>query len=242
MSDFIFEATGDGSPTLRLEAGGEAMHSSLGAFSETNYIYGDALRLALGRAEALEPRVLSMGLGLGYVEILAAALALRAGAAERLSGESFERVPELRAWFLAWLNASPAALPAPAPDGFAKAYEEILARAAAAAGVEAGLAREALATAVASGRWRLSGALERETEFARPFACVCFDAFSSKTSPELWTEPFLDGFLARATASKCVFSTYACTGTLKRSLARAGFRLEIRPGFGKKRDCAFARR
>ena len=80
MLEYAFEATEDGSQTLRLglgEGASEAMHSLRGAFSETDYIYGEALRAALTRGWPLN--VLSMGLGLGYVELLSAALFAKMG-------------------------------------------------------------------------------------------------------------------------------------------------------------------
>jgi tRNA U34 5-methylaminomethyl-2-thiouridine-forming methyltransferase MnmC len=72
------------------------------------------------------------------------------------------------------------------------------------------------------------------------FNCIAFDAFSSKSTPELWTRDFLDHFLASACDDSCVLSTYACTGNLKRALIDAGFELRIREGYASKRDSTLA--
>ena len=252
---FHFELTEDGSPTLRLaisssiaigESGdpstrGEAMHSLKGAFSETLYIYGSAIETAL--SSGFRPRVLSLGLGLGYVEILSVAQFLMAARihpkpAEFLStcgGESFELVPELRDYFVSWATRSGVI-----PGEFAKVYDEILSRTSSHVGVSTGEIRENLSNWLKNGQWKIRPAMTAETRFDQPFGCICFDAFSSKTSPELWSEEFLGRFLEDAAAPTCVLSTYACTGALKRSLKNAGFNLTIREGFASKRDSTFA--
>lgn len=238
---FIFEKTEDGSPTVRILSGSdgddhaattsEAMHSLKGAFSETLYIYGTAIKTALGQTR--EPEVLSMGLGLGYVEILSAALFLKNGFQPR--GESFEIVPELREWFQAWLRDQLSV-----PQDFRSAYDEILARTAAHAEVPQAEIKIALRDAVAEGAWLIRPELTAATTLTPRFSCICFDAFSSKTTPDLWTEDFLQAFFAKACSPRCVLSTYACTGALKRSLRAAGFDLRIREGFSSKRDSTFA--
>jgi tRNA U34 5-methylaminomethyl-2-thiouridine-forming methyltransferase MnmC len=97
-----------------------------------------------------------------------------------------------------------------------------------------------LRSMIESGSWKLEGPLSSATKIEEPFGCICFDAFSSKTSPDLWSEEFLKTFLTQASDEPCVLSTYACTGTLKRALNHAGFALTIRAGFANKRDSTFA--
>jgi hypothetical protein len=261
-SAFTFQPTEDQSLTLRVstpEGPSEAMHSLKGAFSETIYIYGTAIELGL--AKGFEPRVLSLGLGLGYVELLAVALTLKH--ADSLSeqeyerfmaksgGESFELLAPLRQWFAAWVLAAPNAnldivnsptndSATPVPTDFVTAYEGILSRTAEATGVATERIRMTLAKMLADGRWKIRPALDANTEFISPFGVICFDAFSSKTSPDLWTEEFLQDFFAKTCAAECVLSTYACTGALKRALRAAGFELSIREGFASKRDSTFA--
>lgn len=239
MSQFQFEATEDGSPTARIlepgsETPSEAMHSLRGAFSETVYIYGAALNRA--SHERFPERVLSMGLGLGYVELLSSAIALRD--LRKLEGESFEIVPELRDYFKAWVTRE-----GECPEDFQKAYDDICERTAKEILGDAAKSndiRSSFAAALESDTWFLRHDLSAETRFAHPFGTICFDAFSSKSTPDLWTEEFLLEFLKKAAAPSCVLSTYACTGSLKRALKSEGFEITIREGFSSKRDSTFA--
>lgn len=243
---FTFVHTEDGSPTVRIGSGeelSEAMHSLKGAFSETMYIYGAALETCLEKN--FPPRVLSLGLGLGYVEILAAGLFLKKAnslphdeSVEFLSsvgGESFEILPSLREWFTGWLRESNTT-----PEDFKRAYRQISELTSQSTGVSPQEIKSFLLDLIESGSWKIREALGANTEFTSPFGCICFDAFSSKTSPELWTEDFLTAFLRRACAPQSVLSTYACTGALKRSLRTSGFQVEIKQGFSNKRDSTYA--
>ena len=100
LPSFEIEVTADGSPTLRLQ-GQEPMHSLQGALSETLYIYGPVIELAL---EQPEPRLLSVGLGLGYNELLTMALSLRAE--KTFSLVSLESEEWLRDEFVSWASGS----------------------------------------------------------------------------------------------------------------------------------------
>ncbi|MCJ8275588.1 MAG: hypothetical protein MJK18_02010, partial [Bdellovibrionales bacterium] len=91
--------TADGSPTLSL-SGGEKMHSMDGAFSESLFIYGSNVEKGL---ETKAPKVLSMGLGLGYNEIMSAAF-FTSKDVKNFRLCSFESVPELRNYFSSWLR------------------------------------------------------------------------------------------------------------------------------------------
>lgn len=235
MFNYAFEETEDGSLTLRLGLGpdsSEAMHSLRGAFSETDYIYGAALRAANERGLPL--RVLSMGLGLGYVEILAAGLWFKSDRKEDLSGESFEIIPELREYFAAWCSDTDC------PLDFQKTYDDVLRRTSLTLGLDEKEIKQTLAKAISQGNWKIREALEADTTFGAKFTVICFDAFSSKSTPDLWTEDFLNAFFVKACAPHCVLSTYACTGALKRALRNQGFELNIREGFSSKRDSTFA--
>ena len=229
----------------------ESMHSLKGAFSETVYIYGTAIQRCLtsfsvpsAQSSVLSsggggPRIFSLGLGLGYVEILAAALVLKAeegftGVSQIAGGESFEIVPELREWFVSWVSGEPVRA------DFQVAYDDILRRTAEQTGILPEQIRAQMHKMIQSGRWKIRPALDATTEFKERFHCICFDAFSSKTSPDLWSEEFLTAFFQKVAAESCVLATYACTGALKRTLRAARFELTIREGFSSKRDSTFA--
>lgn len=186
-----------------------------------------------------------MGLGLGYVEILSACFAVRSEMP--LSGASYESVPELIESFQTWLNPSEA-LPQVADHSTFKqvpptVYDSILSRSAGEFGLNPDQVKDALRNAILSKMWVLEEAFSSEKiSSATNFHCVAYDAFSSKTSPELWSESFLIDFLRFNCATPCVLSTYACTGALKRALTAAGFHVDVRPGFASKRDSTFAYR
>jgi hypothetical protein len=232
-SSFLFELTADNSFTMRFidpRSGEklECMHSLRGAFSETDYIYGQALRIAL--TKQLEPRILSVGLGLGYCEILTAALMLH----ENFTLESFESDPDLREHFRNWVLDQ-----ACAPD-FRKVYEQTCKSAALLCGIEAPSIQQKLRQQLLNQKFVMHEELSVRTHFEKKSSIILFDAFSSKSSPNLWTEEFLIYFFKHACADQCVFSSYAATGGLKRALKTAKFRTEFSKGFGTKRESTFA--
>lgn len=232
---FFFLETADGSPSLRLtrpDRETESMHSLRGAFSETDYIYGDAMRWVLEREPEL--KLLSVGLGLGYIEILAIAVA--SSLHRPVSIQSFEAVPELIQNFRIWCEDRTL------PQDFQVAYDRIASMTAARYGLDKIDIKTELRQALSNGKITLHGALEASTQFSTRANCIAFDAFSSKTDPELWTPEFLNDFFAQAAAPTCVVSTYACTGHLKRSLKANGFSLSIRDGYASKRQSMFASR
>lgn len=75
-----FVLTKDGSPTAFFDLEGsdgyqnEKMHHSAGAFQETIYVYGPALQWAFANIE--KPRILSLGTGIAYNEIISAAFSI----------------------------------------------------------------------------------------------------------------------------------------------------------------------
>ncbi len=66
------------------------------------------------------------------------------------------------------------------------------------------------------------------------------DGFSPAKNPELWS-PALMAEVARHTAPGGTFATYTAAGHVRRSLAEAGFTVDRRPGFGRKRHMTVGR-
>jgi tRNA U34 5-methylaminomethyl-2-thiouridine-forming methyltransferase MnmC len=66
------------------------------------------------------------------------------------------------------------------------------------------------------------------------------DGFSPAKNPELWS-PDLMAEVARHTAPGGTFATYTAAGHVRRALADAGFAVERRPGFGRKRHMTVGR-
>lgn len=228
FNDFEIFITGDGSPTLKSlrSPTEETMHHKAGAFSETVFIYGRAIEKAF--REIQEPHFLSVGLGLGYNEMLIAFEYLKGSFKYSPQIESFETVDILKQGFKNWLQQKDEVpeIYLQIEDYFHKKQNLPV--------------RKQLAEWLEAGNFKLREGLDATTRSAISFHCVLYDAFSSKTSPELWSEEFLSHFIQNFTAEKCVWSTYACTGNLKRALANNRFYILSQQGFVGKRQSTFA--
>lgn len=66
------------------------------------------------------------------------------------------------------------------------------------------------------------------------------DGFSPAKNPELW-QPDLLSDVARHTAPGGTFATYTAAGAVRRALAAAGFAVDRRPGYGRKRHMTVGR-
>ena len=222
--------TADGSPTLSLPPTWEPMHSLEGAFSETQYIYQPTVELAFSRCPS--PAFLSLGLGIGYNEILIACESL-AQKKQPLFVRSFELVPELRDYFTTWIQRGSSPLNSvydQIVNLYAQKYQlskiEIL---------------DQLQKLLAQGILSLEGPVTSQTDLSLMNG-ILFDAFCAKTSPELWTAEFLHNFFKRTAGNPCFMSTYACTGELRRALTAACFTVTKRKGFAFKRESTTAER
>lgn len=222
--------TGDQSPSLSLPPTWEAMHSLEGAFSETQYIYQPPIRLAF--ENVLQPTFLSLGLGLGYNEILIACEARYHQKSPQLI-RSFELVPELRECFRSWICDQNSVLNT--------VYDQILSLYAQKYSFPPDTLKKDLRELLEKNILRIEGPVETQTELS-PMNCILFDAFCAKTSPDMWTPEFLHSFFKKASDTTCFMSTYACTGELRRALTGAGFEVEKRKGFAFKRESTFAKR
>jgi hypothetical protein len=226
--------TQDGSPTLiwpGQDGAAEKMHHSAGALSESFYIYHEALQEALTRDWPL--RVLSLGLGLGYNEMIAIGAA-QAGGVSEWKVWSFEAAEDLRENFAAWLTG------ANLNESLHAAYELVLSGVAARFAIPPESLKTLARAGLADGRLELRGAFPAESANVSGCSCVFYDAFSEKLSPELWIEDQLLTQLSRIAAPSCVVSTYASKGVLNRALKRLGFRLLEKKGFSGKRGVTLA--
>lgn len=235
---FEVEITGDGSPSLRLLQGhipevekGESMHHSGGAAEETELIYGRVIHKAFELIP--QPHFLSVGLGLGYVEMTVAREAL-IKRNFNFTLESFELVPELREYLKQWLNEGDLS-----PE-ISSVYDQVLKYVLKDTTLNSKDLKELLASKLKENFWRLQGPLVADSAFMAKAHCLLFDAFSAKTSPSLWTEEFLVAFLNKATNTDAVVSTYASRGSLKRALAAASFEVQTHEGFKGKRNSTMA--
>ncbi len=225
-------STGDGSPTIaykRADGYVEKMHHSGGAFLESVYIYHHGLAMAL--KAGLPAYVISLGLGLGYNEMIAVGEFLKRDLAEWKIW-SFEADPFLREEFLRWIAGKPAAL--------ATVYDQIANLVCRHFAIEISEFKKLMAEGLRDGRLSLRGTFPEDAGGVTGAGIFFYDAFSKKMSPELWRENEMRATLEAALASQTLLCTYAATGALNRVLKSLGFRLLDRPGFQGKRESTLA--
>ncbi|AGH95547.1 MnmC family methyltransferase [Pseudobdellovibrio exovorus] len=228
---FTVESTNDGSPTLRLPDQGESMHHSGGAASETFYIYKSVIQEASQLLERSKTCV--VGLGLGYIEISWAQVIPNT---EAHSLVSFEIEESLRQNFMSWLELPTDALEHTLYDDIYQSLKEF--------GISA---PQIQVKQHLKQNFQLNPIEHDLRDFVSPskplrWNIVCYDAFSSKTNQDLWTEDFLQKFIDNHCEEDCVFTTYACTGILKRVLVSRGFEFVKRTRFKGKSDSTLALR
>ena len=121
----------------------EKMHHFRGAFSETVYVYGPAIEWALNQVE--QPRVMSLGLGLGYNEFLALGMAM--AAQKSLSLTTFELDRQLVTQLISWTNNSQ-------PE-WAGAYDSIIERVATEVRVSHEALKDFVVESLKNGLWQI---------------------------------------------------------------------------------------
>lgn len=224
---FATVITGDGSPTMRDlgTANQECMHHGGGAYQETQYIYGEAIRAVI--QTCVNPQFLVVGLGLGYIEILIACEWLKSQKMGNCRVVSFESETYWRRQFQHWLAGEISELNEInqlRDHKFMQHYPEEIAQA------QNWLKKHLI--------------LEKELTNLPPWQGqvhgILFDAYSSKTSQELWQEDYLITFLRYYASPNCLFVTYASTGSLKRALKSCDFILQERTGFQGKKESTWA--
>ena len=70
--------------------------------------------------------------------------------------------------------------------------------------------------------------------WSEPVDAWFLDGFSPKKNPDLWA-PEIFAQVARLSRRGTTLSSFTAAGQVRRNLARAGFAMEIFPGFGRKR-------
>lgn len=224
------QMTGDGSPTLRTQFSderSETMHSQAGALTETEYIYGSAMEEL--RKKSWPANLLVVGLGVGYIEMLASDIFSEN---HELRILSFESEDSLRNGFLGWLQGHPTEH----YETHQKACELLAEK----RGSTTDSIKKRLCELYEKKQFLLEGAFDGSFNTNQKYSCILYDAFSGHSQPELWQEDFLDQILKRYAHPECIFSTYAAKSSLTRSLKKNGFEVIPRPGFAGKRESTFA--
>lgn len=250
--DYEWIPTKDNSLTLKstLDADSEWMHSLHGAYSESQYIYGEALRLALQDWDTSKPlNILSMGLGLGYLEWIA--LFECAKIHQKVTIHSFEYDAGLQDLFrsnsqlglnfvkndfLACGAEHEARFKISAMD-FKQGYFDFFLKDYGSENILDGLSN--VDCVVHHGPFE-----EKSLEtLSQKFQVIFYDAFSSSTQSELWSEKFLTQMLTEISdPNHCIFTTYAKVGALNRALKSANFEPQFKKGFAFKRESTLAKR
>lgn len=215
--------TRDGSPTVKLYCG-ESMHSHAGALGESLYIYGEALTWAFNNIA--EPHLMSVGLGLGYNEFIATALAIKNK--KSIFIDSFEVIPELKYNFINSLKLSHEGLLTDILYKVAKHFE-----------IEINDLKIKLLEFIETKKIQISDDVASAP--LKKYDLIFYDSFSQKTSPELWSDEFLNSVIDRLKPTSAI-TTYACVSRFNRLLKAQNFEVTKRPGFASKRDCTFAYR
>lgn len=244
VSTYLVEWTEDGSPSFRpqfSESTGELMHSRKGALSESLEIYAPLVQQVAKESSQRgfrQPRILSVGLGMGYNEIISLAICHKTFSDLQPQILSWEIDSKLRTGFERFFLTAISGL----GSEFDKAYTAMVGQIAEQTEVSSSVLRELVVNALSTQRLVLSAALQKPfIEVQCGFHGILYDAFSSKTNPELWSEEFLLDFLKHfCHADFCLFGTYASTGALKRALKTHQFCVQNRQGFGGKRESIWA--
>jgi hypothetical protein len=232
---YEFFDTEDGSPTVRRsdkEQAPEAMHHCGGALTESLYIYGEAIRYSVEHRIPL--RIISVGLGLGYNEMISFALTN-----EPIKMISFEKDPILKNGFLNWLGLMPLD-PSPLQDQLRITLNRVLNVVAIQCAVSPTLLIEKMRTSFLDKDWHVFSDVRELQKIDSTYHIVLFDAFSKKATPDLWSEEFFANFFKHYVRAPAVFATYASNGSGRRALKNYGFESIHRSGFQGKRESTFA--
>ncbi len=215
--------TKDGSFTLKQIGLKEKMHALGGALSESIFIYFYALEQFFKDCRnGEEVEILSIGLGMGYNEILSAYAYLNTGLNLKLTILSFEKEEKLELLFKKRLLHF---------DKYPLFWQPFKAE-----GVEVFKVAAFLKDNLKVNKKFDEKSLQKLNNVKR---IVLFDAYSNKTSKELWREGFLKNLIIKCEKGS-VFTTYAATGVLNRILKKSGFKNLKRDGFLYKRDSTLA--
>lgn len=260
QGDFPFEwiPTKDGSFTLKpRDEGSEWMHSLQGAYSETQYIYGEALRQALSqwsktigasKNEDKTLHVFSLGLGLGYVEWIALLEGLKQGVNFHI--HTYESEDALKAHFIENVHDEKLGFQYLKPH-LQQSYRDeeiqlglnVLKHNFSLTEVEDETKKSASELCTPHKVLSFYSALDLKVEKFMTPRChiILYDAYSSKSQNEFWQQELLEKFLSQqADLEFCVFATYASTSALKKALTSKGFQLESKKGFAHKRESILA--
>lgn len=196
----------DGSPTLWVPELDEHYHSIHGALTESQHVFIDAGLNAMDKSEV---RILEVGLG----------TALNAALTAQQQGNRFIEYVAL--------------------EKFPLTIEEVDAL------VDA---KDTLTKAILIAEHNVKTSIQKGFDFTLlvedlrnfkstpgSFDLVYFDAFAPSAQPELWSDEVFENMFELLRPSGALV-TYCAKGVVKRSMKKAGFRVEALPGPPRKRE------
>lgn len=215
----------------------ELMHSLQGAFSETLYVYSPVVSFLLDKQEKIS--LLSIGLGLGYIEIMVVSQLLARKKSildnEDFCIQSFESNKNLICFFKDFF------LGKAVPILFEDTYKDIVSKMAVYYNLAAIDIMNYMKKLIFNNKIILNSKFTNETKLVRPVSGVFFDAFSIKSTPDLWQMNVIKNVLQEKNLlNYCCFATYASRSILKKELKECNFKIIPKVGFSGKRECIFA--
>lgn len=238
-----------GDDTPRSEAFGDVYFSKEGGFGESEHVFLAGNDLLTRFAEGRGNRILETGFGTGRNFLTTALLFLELAPADAsldfvslekypVSANDLPRLGEAQRRLAGqWLLGHPL-LPAAASDRLASLQAALHASW---PDPIPGFHRRLFA----DGRIRLTliwgDAAEQLPRVDGRFDAFYLDGFAPDRNPELWQETLI-AQLATRSASGATAATYSAARRVRDALGNAGFSVEKRPGFGRKRDMLSARR
>lgn len=252
--DFEVIITSDGSPSLRPASShkiesNEMMHSVHGAAEESLYIYGAPVAEVLKITEpdsSIDIQI--VGLGVGYIEMCIAAQLVRAYGNDIPAGihlTSYENSKALLKSFEQWLEQGAKTLPCLKEEidsiGSLRNFAcQMIAEKTETKPLEL---KNTLGKFYENNRLHLRESLSdksKQMQRNSNHKVVLFDAYSAKTSPELWTTEVFQPLVQSENSDSALFCTYACNRNIKSLLTSLGFDLKKRDGFAAKRHSTLA--
>ncbi|WGL60669.1 MnmC family methyltransferase [Pigmentibacter sp. JX0631] len=235
-----FFTTFDNSLSISLQESeniSELMHSLQGAFSETIYVYSPVISVLLEKQKELS--LLSIGLGLGYIEIMIVSQILAKKKSildsEYFCIQSFESNENLIYFFQNFF------LGKKIPFLFEQAYKDILIKMSEYFKVSFEEIINYINKLIQNNKFILNNKFSSETILKKSVNGIFFDAFSMKSTPELWEINLINNILHKNhLLNFCCFSTYASRSMLKKQLKEHNFKIIPKLGFSGKRECIFA--
>lgn len=225
--DIIY--TADESPSLIEKIkNAEPMHNSQGAFGESLYIYGQCINLSFKNLQQI--CCASIGLGLGYNEIIFSAYEINHKATAQLY--SFESSTDLSSSFLNWIFSQEAE--------FDFLYQKILTQASKHFDITEDKIKNNLKQKYNNGSWTLSSFWPNKIITQNIFNCILLDLYSPKTDIHSWEESQLEKSLRQNLSQKALLTTYSSNGKLNRVLKKLNFKKINKKGFHQKRECTLA--